>query len=181
LAALLTGMLGSAAMVWSASNAAFSGSTVNPNNSWTAGTVSLTDNDGGAAMFNAAGLTPATTLTRCITVTYGGSVTAPVRIYGAVPGGTGLAGYLNLTIEVGTGSTDAVCSGFSLGAGGTIFSGTLAAFAAAHTDYTTGLVTGWSPTGAAQSQSFRFQATVADDNNAKGLSCTMPFTWEAQA
>jgi transposase len=45
--------------VWSTSNAAFSGSTINPATPWAAGAVSLTDDDIGVAMFNATNMTPA--------------------------------------------------------------------------------------------------------------------------
>lgn len=174
---VLAGVLTSGAMVWSASNAAFSGTTVNPANSWSAGSVSLTDDDSGTAMFTATGLTPASTaLTKCIVVTYGGSVSAPVRLYGAAPGGTGLGTYLNLDIEIGTGGTFADCTGF---AGASIYSGTVALFAA-KTNYATGVVTTWTPTTAAQTRVFKFTVSVIDNNTANGLTCTMPFTWEAQ-
>jgi hypothetical protein len=176
--AVLAGVLGSGAMVWSASNAAFSGTTVNPANSWSAGTVSLTDDDSGTAMFTATGLTPASAaLTKCIVVTYGGSVAAPVKLYGAAPGGTGLGTYLNLDIEIGTVGTFASCGAF---AGASIYSGTVATFAAAHTNYGNGVATTWTPTAAAQAKVFKFTVSVVDNNSANGLTCTMPFTWEAQ-
>jgi hypothetical protein len=177
--AVLAGVLGSGAMVWSASNAAFSGTTVNPSNTWAAGAVSLTDDDAGVAMFTATGLTPASTPpAKCIAVTYGGSVTAPVKLYGATPTGTGLETYLNFTIEIGTSATFASCAGFVTGS--TLYTGTLATFASTYTNYSNGLAT-WSPTGAAQTKAFRFTYTVANNNTANGLTCGMPFTWEAQA
>jgi hypothetical protein len=188
--AVLAGVLGSGAMVWSASNAAFSDTTENPGNAWTAGKVDLTDDDSGVAMFNSvAGMTPAAgDYVRCILVTYNGTVTptAPVKLYagalGVVGGQTGgLAPYLNLKIEKGTGTTfGPTCSGFT-GATQIQAPTTLGAFASARTDYSNGLSTGWTPTGAGQSQAFKFTVSVADNNLANGLSCTVPFTWEAQA
>lgn len=175
--AVLAGVLGSGAMVWTASNAAFSGTTTNPSNSWSAGTVSLTDDDSGTAMFTATGLTPASAaLTKCIVVTYGGSVAAPVKLYAAAPGGTGLGTYLNLDIEIGTVGTFANCGAF---VGASIYSGTVALFSA-KTDYTTGVATTWTPTAAAQTRVFKFTVSVIDNNAGNGLTCTMPFTWEAQ-
>jgi hypothetical protein len=181
--AVLAGVLGSGAMVWSASNAAFSGTTINPSNSWAAGAVTLTDDDAGVAMYSSlTGLTPASgSLVRCILVTYTGTVTAPVKLYAGALGGTGLAPYLNIQIEKGTGTTfGSTCTGFT---GGTVIytTNTLSTFASAKTDYTSGVATGWSPTGSGQTQAFRFTMSVADNNLANGLNCTLPFTWEAQA
>ena len=98
-------------LVVTRSQAAFTASTSNTGNGFTAGDLSLFDDDNGTAMFNATGMVPGATVTECITVTYDGDVTpAPVRLYGT---GTGaLAQYLDLTIEVGTGGSSASCSGF---------------------------------------------------------------------
>jgi hypothetical protein len=181
--AVLAGVVSSGAMVWSASNAAFSGTTVNPSNSWSAGTVTMTDDDIGVAMFTATGLTPnSSSLVKCIVVTYSGTVTAAstVKLYGAVPGGTGFGTYLNVTIDKGTAGTFAnACAGW---AGNTNIQAatTVAAFATAHTTFANGLDTGWTPT-AGQTQAFRFTISVVDNNLGNGLTCTMPFTWEAQA
>jgi hypothetical protein len=178
LGATLLGLLGGGVMVWQASDSAFSGTTVNPNNAWTAGAVSLTDDDSGSAMFTSTGMTPTTgSVQKCIAVTYGGSVSAPVKLYGATPGGTGFGTYLNLTIEVGTVGSFSSCGAFS---GSSIYSGTVATFGAARTNYGNGLATTWTPTGTGQSRVFRFTVSVVDDNNGNGLTCTMPFTWEAQ-
>jgi hypothetical protein len=181
--AVLAGVLGSGAMVWSASNAAFSGTTTNPANSWAAGAVSLTDDDAGVAMYNSlTGLTPASgSLVRCILVTYTGTVAAPVRLYAGALGGApgGLAPYLNITIEKGTGTTfGSTCTGFA--GGSTIYATNTLSNFALKTDWATGLATGWSPTNG-QTQAFRFTMSVADNNLANGLNCTMPFIWEAQA
>jgi hypothetical protein len=179
LVALVVGLFGSGFLVWNASNAAFSSTTVNPSNSWAAGSVALTDDDSGTAMFNASGMTPTTPVINCITVTYNGTVTSPIKLYGAAPGGTGLAPYLNLTVEIGTGGGFNSCAGFSPSS--TIFNNTLASFGSTYTNYANGLATTWSPTGSGQSKVFRFTAQVADNNAAAGLTCTMPFTWEAQS
>lgn len=129
-------------------------------------------------MFSASGLTPASTaLVKCIAVTYNGTVAAPVKLYGATPGGTGLGTYLNLTVEIGSVGSFSSCGAF---AGSSIYSGTVGAFSAM-TTYAGGVSTTWTPTAAGQIQVFRFTVTVQDNNAANGLTCTMPFTWEAQA
>jgi hypothetical protein len=179
LIAVVIGLFGSGFMVWTASNAAFSGTTTNPSNSWAAGSVALTDDDSATAMFNASGLTPTASVTNCITVTYNGTVTAPIKLYGAAPGGTGLATYLNLTVEVGTGGSFNSCAGFSPSS--SLFTGTVATFGSTYTNYSNGVDTTWAPTGAAQTKVFRFTVQLANNSAAQGLTCTMPFTWEAQA
>ena len=72
------------------SRAAFSASTANGSNTFSAGSVSITDDDAGSVMFNLSNMVPGTTATKCINVTYTGSAPANVRMYGTV-GGTGLA------------------------------------------------------------------------------------------
>ncbi len=142
----------------------------------TADAVVVTDDDAGSAMFSMHGMTPTDSLERCIVTTYGGDVTpADVSLYG-ISGGTGLDAYLDLTIEEGTGGTFADCTGFA--ANSTPFSGTLADFAATHTNFGSGL-RAWSPTSSPESHSYRFTVTLKDDNAAQGLDATASFFWEA--
>jgi hypothetical protein len=168
-------LLASAGLVWQASTAAFSASTATPSNSWTAGTVALVDDDANAAMFTATGLRPNDTGTKCIAVTYNGSLTSAVKLYAASTGT--LAPYLNLTVEEGTGGSFGSCAGFS--ATSTLYNGTVSGFAAANTSYASG-VSSWTPTGSGQSRSYRFVYTVQDNNAAQGLTANATFTWEAQ-
>ena len=90
------------ALILTASFAAFSDTTDNSGNTWSAGTVVLTDDDGGvSAMFTVGNMAPLTTVIECIVVTYSGSlVPADVNLYG-VSGGTGLDVYLDVTVEEG--------------------------------------------------------------------------------
>jgi hypothetical protein len=191
--AVLAGVLGSGVMVWKASEAAFSGTTVNPANSWAAGSVTLTDDDGGnnnssSAMFTATGLKPGAGTSRCIKVTYGGSINAGlVKLYGATPTYTtvsSLAPNISIQIEVGTlasgGTYGNACTGFVQGS--IIQSYTpLTTFAAARYDYSTGISSGWTATTGDTSRVFRFTYSVADVNAAQGMDCSMPFTWETQS
>lgn len=171
IACLLTG-----AVVWNASSAAFTDTTDNTGNAWSTGTVDITDDDAGAARFNVSGLTANSTDTRCITVTYNGSLAASVKLYGAASG-TGLANYLDLVIEEGDGGSFASCTGFV--ATSTVFTGTLSTFAANSTNFATGVGT-FAPTGSAQNKTYRITYTVQDNNAAQGLSAGGTFTWEAQ-
>ena len=61
-------------LVLSASRAAFTATTANSGNSVAAGTVSLVDNDVGAAMFALTDLSPGANFDRCIEVEYTGSI-----------------------------------------------------------------------------------------------------------
>ena len=162
------GLMLSAVWVWRDGQAAKTATTTNAGNGFSAGTVTLHDDDSGVAMFSVAGLQPGDVGEKCIAVTYGGSLDAAVRLFVA-PGdvtGTGLVGYLQLKVEQGTGGSSASC--------------TLAAFAAASTDAATGVGT-FDPTTAGQSAVYRFSYSVADDNAAQGLTCQVAFTWEASS
>src|SRR5688572_22513092 len=76
---------------------AFSAATSNAGNTFSAGTVTLADNDAGVAMLSLSNAKPGNTDTGCITVTYTGSLASTVRLYGTTTG-TGLDQYLDLKI-----------------------------------------------------------------------------------
>ena len=167
------------ALILTASFAAFSDTTDNSGNTWSAGTVILNDDDSGSAMFIVSDMAPLATVTECIVVTYSGSVLpADVNLYG-VSGGTGLDVYLDVTVEEGSGGTFASCAGFTP-IGPAIFTGTLTSFAATHTNFATG-AGAWNPAANPESRTYRFTVTLQDNNAAQGLSATATFTWEAQA
>lgn len=159
------------------SNAAFVDTTDNTASSFTTGTVVLTDDDAGAALFTASGMTPGNGVVECITVTYSGTqLPAPVRLYGSTTGG--LDTYLDTTIEVGTGGSFGNCAGFTPTS--TVFNNTLENFAATHTDWATGIATF---TAAANPTSRTFRVTIDVQNTpaAQGLTSTADFTFETQA
>ena len=66
-------VLASGGLVWQSSYSAFSATTSNPTNNWSAGTVALSDDDSNTAMFTASNLKPGATGTKCIAVTSTGS------------------------------------------------------------------------------------------------------------
>ena len=166
------------ALILTASFAAFSDTTDNSGNTWSAGTVVLTDDDAGSAMFIVSDMAPLATVTECIVVTYSGSLLpADVNLYG-VSGGTGLDVYLDVTVEEGSGGIFGNCAGFTPTS--TIFTGTLTSFAATHTNFATG-AGAWNPAANPESRTYRFTVTLQDNNLAQGLNATATFTWEAQA
>ncbi len=172
-------LLASSAVVYQASNAAFTASTTNGANNWAAGTVQLSDDDSGSVLVSMTGLQPGDTATKCLNVNYSGSLAAAVKLYTTGYTDTGLGQYLTFSIDEGTGATGGAtldCTGFT---GGTsLHSGTLDGFATAASSYATG-VSSWAPSASA-TKSYRFSWTLQDDNNAQGKDATATFTWEAR-
>lgn len=182
--AVATGLLASGALVWGASYSAFSATTTNPTNNWSAGTVSLSDDDSNTAMFTAANLVPGSTGSQCIAVTSSGSAASAVKLYGTAPTTTkALANSLNVNITQGTGGSFGSCTGFTpLATGPSVFSGTLASFGSTASNYSSGLGN-WTPTGTA-SETRVYKVTYTLDantpNSAQGGTAAVGFTWEAQ-
>ncbi|HEX2028875.1 MAG TPA: hypothetical protein VHF25_12845 [Nitriliruptorales bacterium] len=201
--AALAAVIFVSALVLRTSQAAFTATTENAGNAWAAGTVTLTDNDNGVALFSTSASTaikkPGDSETKCIEVTYAGSLdpTSAIKLYAAVTdtdgaGGTGgtAAEKLsdNLDVAVTLGAKDATCASF--GTGSSIYSGTLAAmpstFAAGSSSWTPVLVDDPGTTGVDERdkvRAFRIQVTLNSGapNDAQGDGSTANFTWEAQA
>ncbi|MGQ0805170.1 MAG: hypothetical protein ACT4PI_15080 [Actinomycetota bacterium] len=169
---------------------AFSATTDSTGNTFSAGTVTLTDNDAGGAMLSLSNAKPGNSDTGCITVTYTGSLASTVRLYGTTTG-TGLDTYLDLKITRGTFASAPAfdsCTGFTadatnyIGAGaGVVYNGTLQGYA---DNYTAGLVdpTAGTPESWTNPEShvYQIQVTVQDNNLAQGKNATQTFTWEAR-
>lgn len=167
---------------------AFSATTTNAGNQITAGTVVIGDNDAGAAMYNVTNAKPGEAVTRCIKVTYTGSLDADVHVY--TPSVIGSLGqYVDLTITPGTQASPTFpsCTGFAADSGGAIYTGTLQAFGAGKNSYATGVVdypgavaTKWVNN---DSVVYQISATLqsAAPESAQGLTTGADtFTWEAR-
>jgi len=170
------------ALIMRTSDAAFTASTDNPGNSWAAGQVHLSDDDSGTAMFSATNMVPGDSLTKCILVTYDGTTPNPtlVKLYATAATTTGLAPYLDLVIDQGSTGSSASCTGFTVSS--TIYSGTLADFAATKTNYATG-VGSWDPFATPQTKVYRFKVTLnaATPNSAQSATASAGFTWEVSS
>ena len=174
--AIAAAMVSLAVMIVTTSRAAFTDTTDNAGNSFTSGSVIITDDDGGSAMFAATAMTPGEPVIECIELTYSGSlVPADVRMYGVSAGV--LATYLDTTIEIGSGGSFGDCTGFTPSS--TLYDDTLANFSATHTDWASGLATFTAPANPT-SQTLRFTVDVQNDPLAMTQSATATFTWEAQ-
>lgn len=174
----------SAALVWQASYSAFSATTSNPSNNWSAGSVALADDDTNAAMFTATGLKPGSTGQKCIAVTSTGNLASAVKLYATNYASTNmLANSLNLTVTQGTGGGYGSCTGFTAQTtGSSVYSGTLASLSGSAVSYAAGLGN-WAPTGTgSETRVFQFNYTLdaGTPNTAQGGTAAVSFVWEAQ-
>ena len=181
-AAVVAGLLGSGAFVWQGTNAAFTSTTSNGANNWTAGAVTISDDDSNVAMFNATGLVPGSTGSKCIKVTYSGNVTAAVKLYVSASSGT-LNPYIDLVVEEGSGGGNvgdfSSCGSFS---GSTIYNGTLASFGSTKTGFATGVGT-FAPTASGQFKVYKFSYTLSAStpDSQQSATAALTFQWESQA
>jgi hypothetical protein len=180
LSALVVGVLGSLAAL--GIFGAFSATTSNAGNEIQSGNVTLGDNDAGSALYFLSGAAPGDTVTKCIKVSYTGSLKSDVDLYTDDTAMGPLAQYVDLTITQGTqaSSTFPSCTGFTAAAttehpGGALFNGTLQVFSNEHNSNANGIETdpvseaaGWT---AGSSLVYKFQVT---------LNAAAPVTAESQ-
>jgi hypothetical protein len=185
LTALCVGALGSLAAM--GVFGAFSSTTTNAGNTITAGTVAIADNDAGAAMYSITNAKPGESVSKCIKVTYTGSLDADVHIYTSSTIGA-LGQYVELTITPGSQTTPTFpsCTGFVADSGGALYTGTLANFATTKNSYANGVVdypgtgTKW-----AANESVVYQVTATLQSSAPeaaqgATTGAHTFSWEAR-
>jgi hypothetical protein len=185
LSLLLIGVLGTVAGL--GVFGAFSSTTSNPNNEFAAGTVAISDNDSNTAMYNVSNQKPGDSVTRCIRVTYTGSLPANVRLYTNSTIGA-LGPHVNLTVTPGTmpvGTAYPQCTGFTAD-GGALYTGTLSGFATTHNSYANGLVdfpgstTNWATNNTVVYQFTVAMSASAPDTVQGATTGQHTYTWEAQ-
>lgn len=184
---LLAGSAAAVLAVVSVSGAAFSGTTENAANSWTAGSVTLTDNDSGSAMFNVEKMLPGQSFQHCITVTYTGTTdgVSPIRLYAALTDAGDLAPYLKVTVKQGakgTADVAADCSDFPASPTTIVTDKTLTAVTTDHTNFGNG-VGGVTPSTTDTKVPYQFVVTLdpSTPNTAQGKTAKATFTWEIQS
>ena len=143
LSVLVVGVLGSLAAL--GIFGAFTATTSNAGNEIQSGNVTLGDNDTGSALYFMSGAAPGESVTKCIKVSYTGSLKSDVDLYTDDTTMGPLAQYVDLTITQGTqaSSTFPSCTGFTAAPttehpGGALFNGTLQAFSNEHNTTPTG-------------------------------------------
>lgn len=173
--------LAASVITWRTSSALFTASTVNPTDTFATGTVALSDNDSNSALFTVTNMKPGDTASRCIRVTYTGTLASSVKVYGqnlTVSGGS-LDQYLLIQIEQGTNSlsTAGVC--------GTFTSPTTVFGSAALSTFGTAYASGsgnWTPSSNPTVMDYRVTYTLSASapNGTQGQNLSLDFVWEAQ-
>ena len=164
---------------------AFTATTSNTGNSISSGTVSLSDSDGGTGkVYSVTGTGPGTSqATKCLRVTYGGSLAATVKLYrtGTLNNGTDYT----LRVERGSGITapaaDMNCTGFAPVAD--IYNGNLGSLGST---YAGGVDAKGSPWSGGNTVDYRFTITTKDDATANAHTTdhatgSHDFVWEANS
>jgi hypothetical protein len=168
---------------------AYSSTTSGASNQFASGTVTLGDNDAGGSLYSVTNAKPGDSVSKCIKVTYTGSLDADVRIYTNSSIGS-LGQYVDLTITPGSQSSPTFpsCTGFTADSGGPLYSGTLAAFGSAKNSYANGVVDypGTSATKWQSNDSVVYQVTATLPSSvsdaAQGLNTgSTAFAWEARS
>jgi hypothetical protein len=178
-AVLLAGLL-----VWQGSNAAFTAETHNNGNNWDAGSLVLTDDDAGGAMFGVSNMVPGSSASKCIRVTANSTVPGLVRTYVSSLTAGGLEDNITMLVEQGTGGTFADCTGFTATAShaaeplSTIFTD--------HGNFTNGVL-GWAKGSGVETKTYKFTwtfdvgtLTEAEVNALQGTDVGANFEWELQ-
>jgi hypothetical protein len=166
------------AMVIPASSQAFSGWTGNDSNTWTAGTVALTDNRASAS-FAATGVVPGYSENHCITVTSESDIATVLSFYASQTSNVNnLADNLIVKVETGAGATDTAvsCAGFV--SSEVLHDGTMTALSTAHGTAGTAVDIA-APLAANGSQQFRITASLPSNapNSLQGGAAGMDFNW----
>lgn len=180
-AVLLAGL-----MVWQGTNAAFSAQTQNGNNTWGTGSVSISNNSNGTAMFTLPRVVPGQSGRNCILVTATPNVPGKVRTYVQGLQDGGLANYVSVTMEKGTGNgLFGDCTGFSADEQATA-SKTLTEAAAGYNSYANGVLEWIVPAGTSTEMyqiSWTFDTsalTQAQVDGLQGQGAIVNIVWELQ-
>ncbi|WP_285596552.1 hypothetical protein [Kineosporia sp. NBRC 101731] len=183
-AAIVSGVLVSGLLVWHTSYAAFTASSANLGSSFQAGSVAISDNDAGSALFTATAISPGASAQNCITVTYGGTLPGSVRLAAAytdtvTAGANDLAQYLTFKIEevglTGTCDTPSGMTAVEILASATTLATKVSGLAAPGSDIN------WNSASNGQQRRYRFSYVLQDNNNAQNKTAGVGFTWTASS
>lgn len=172
--AFVTGLLIAAVIILIVSRTTFTAQTSTEPNTWSTGTVVLTNDHSGSSVFNATNLKPGDTDTEVVQVQYTGSIAVDVHMYAeSAVSSPSLADYIDLAVNAGNSPTGPFNQG--------TWTGTLTALQGlTFTD----AVLPWSTTGSgSESRYYQIQYTLnsGTPNAMQGQTTTSVFTWEAHA
>jgi predicted ribosomally synthesized peptide with SipW-like signal peptide len=166
--------------------AAFTDTTNNTGNQIQSGTVAIDQHAGFTTLYNVTNQKPGDSTSRCVRVSYTGTLAATVKLY--TPSTVTNGSLYNLRIERGSGLTTLdgtmSCAGFTFVAD-VYPTGTLGNFASTYNSYANGLDAKGSAWAQGNSVDYRFTITQNDDATAGAHrtvtgSGTHTFTWEAR-
>lgn len=185
----LAALLVAALLIWQGSNAAFSATTDNTNDTWATGNMVLTNNGGGtsyagstAALFNEGNLKPGDNGVKCITVHSAGSLAGNLRLYrGSITGtnSAALAAVIDVTVDAvavsAATNVQANCTGYTGGTSGAVFTGTLNGMPTTYAS-----ATGTAVAGGAQRVVYRIGWTInaTAGNSVQSSSAIANLNWE---
>lgn len=169
-----------------ASYSAFSARVDSPAATWEAGSIDLTNDSPTTTLFTAAGnLRPTDTETKCIDVSFAGTLDSTVKFYATdyAAGTTPLGTFIDLVITEG--APGATCAGFIPAIGSEpLYEGTLDALGTGvANDFLHGIPTNWAPKAATdQKRAFQITYTLQEgtEDSAQGGTASILFAWEAQ-
>lgn len=159
-----------AILVTGHSRAAFSARTEVPSGEMQAGSVSLSDDDEGRALFPLDALAPGRPVTNCIAVTYDGTI-EPIDVSLSAAAQGPLVPHLDLVVERGTGADFGSCEGFRPVE--QVWSGPLA-------DLGRRPVGAWTATQGTRVRTFRFTFEM-QSSASSGQTAVAEFVWRADA
>ena len=188
------GLLAAGLLVYQGSYAAFSATTVNNADVWTAGTLTLQNNGGTAvyavttsATFNELGLKPGSGATKCITVKNTSSTAGNLKLYRSAlaDSAPSLGAQIQVTIDAAPVAADVLsgCAGFPVAGLTSITSGV--ALTALPTSYAAAVPSvavgsGTQLVAYRIAYTFATTGTTVGDNALQGKTVTAAFTWELQ-
>ena len=203
--AVVIGIVASSMIMWQTSRAAFTATTSNDGNTFSAGSVTITNNTG-SAMFSASALRPGSTATVCMGVEYTGSLTpSAIKLYtaGAQESNNGGAYGAwandntsemdsNLSMEILVGSTDlaadpgsscAAETGSFTDVAGAAPGTSMQTMIATNTSFSNGLASQWGTITANKWRVWKFIYTMSASatNGAQNDGLKVNFVWEADS
>jgi hypothetical protein len=170
-------------MVWQGSNAAFTADTRNTGNSWETGSVGISDDDGGAAMFQIQNVVPMASGEKCIAVTASTTVASTIKLYVGDLAADGLEPYVKVTVAQGTGGSFSSCATFA--ADQTEASQSLAQIYADHASWANAILPWTTAVGATKTYKISWvfdtsSLTQTQIDALQGKAASINFEWELQ-
>ncbi|WP_120522457.1 hypothetical protein [Arthrobacter celericrescens] len=189
-AAVPAALVVSGLLVSQASYSAFSATTNNAGNNWASGSLALTNDASGTALFSASNIKPGDAGSKCITVSTTANIASTLKVYASSysKGTKSLGDRINVTVTSGSfpgaAPANGACTGFTAGSVA-VATTSLTSFAAASSSYATGADSYALPAGGSRTYkidwTFATAGSTSADNAYQGDTASIGFTWESQS